>query len=410
MGLWIGRPGYLREFTEAASTFDRSPDLSVFEFQSLAGGVTTWAAPLSPRRYRLAWSAMLPDDLAHLDRLARRVDGPGPVAVVDPASGNLLTANHASGTNPSPGQGAWSATANVTRNGTPGSPLMLTLAAPDDLTTLVYYGTTPALAYPVAQGQPCTFWAPQLAPVADQLRMWCYGSDGAYIRLHYTSRTDRPFTFTMESDVAYVRPGVKLARSFNALPVGPALFVQGTPAKAYQLGSRQAFDADQAAGRAPIKWTVGGTGAALSVSGGNVMVTFPNSGNLNWSPMNGTPGYPVTPGQTAVFTAAFSGADFVGMDFLSSSGSAVLSVPRQASVVPAGAAYVAPWCVAGKVTGTVPVGASSLLLWDAPPVDLPAGEGSGLFTVTNYSQSIRPGNLDSRDASIELVEVTYAAS
>ncbi|MGW2380206.1 hypothetical protein [Streptomyces sp. NPDC001658] len=88
--MWIGRPGSLREIRDGASKFERSPDLGVSEFRALGGGVTTWVAPVKPRRLVLSWSAMEADDVAHLDRLARRIGGNGPIAVLDPLAGNLF--------------------------------------------------------------------------------------------------------------------------------------------------------------------------------------------------------------------------------------------------------------------------------------------------------------------------------
>lgn len=97
MGLWIGRPGALREVTDGAVKFDRSPDLGVSEFRALSGGVTTWIPPVRPRRLRVEWSAMQRGDVAHLDRLARRIDAAGPVAFIDPLAQNLLSTSQALG-------------------------------------------------------------------------------------------------------------------------------------------------------------------------------------------------------------------------------------------------------------------------------------------------------------------------
>ncbi|MGW2425066.1 hypothetical protein ACWC0C_38490 [Streptomyces sp. NPDC001709] len=409
MGMWIGRPGALREFTEAASTFDRSPTLGVAEFRSLGGGVTTWAPALQPRRLKLAWQAMLPDDLAHLDRLARRVDGPGPVAVIDPAVGNLLTANHAHGNAPAPGQAQWFSTPNVTRTSTPYAPVLVSLAAPDDLTTLVWYAPTPVLAYPVVPGQQVSWWAPSLAGVTEQVRLWWYGADGANTGYSYSSFPDRPMVRTVPEGAVYARPGVKLNRSFADLPVGPSILAMTTPEhSAWRLGYRQALSSAQQAGKTPLtQYAVAGTNAALSDVGGAANVTIPTAGTLTWVPGDGSQGFPVVPGQMAVFTTQFGKASGSGVEFRNSAGTVVGTSSRQAAVVPPGAAYVRPWASAGNVTTATPIGSASLLVWDqAPP--LPVGEGAPLFSITEYGQTIRPGNLDSRDVTLELVEVTSA--
>ncbi len=409
MGMWIGRPGNLRQFNEAATTFDRSPTLAVAEFRALAGGVTTWAPPVQPRRLKLAWQSTLADDLAHLDRLARRVDGPGPVVVVDPAAGNLLTANHAAGVGPAPGQSPWWATANVTVTSPPYAPATLSLAAPDDLTTLVWYGPAPGQTYAAVPGQPVTWWCPGLSGVAAEMRLWFYDAAGAYLTYWYSSAVDRPMTVTVPVGAAYVRPGVRLVRSCTDLPIGPSVLAVGTEIAALRLGYRQALSTAQQTGTVPLdQYVITGTGAALSDVGGAVNVTVPSTGTVSWVPTAGAHGFPIASGQVAVFTTQFSKATGFGAEFRSTTGAVVGTSARQAAVAPAGAAFVRPWVTAAGVTSPTPLGTASLVVWDqAPP--LPVGEGTGLMSITGYGQTIRPGNLDSRDVTLELVEVTSAA-
>ncbi|MET8947528.1 hypothetical protein ABZX30_29285 [Streptomyces sp. NPDC004542] len=98
--LWIGRPGFLREIAQAAKSWDRTADLNVTEFKSLEGNITTVATARTVRRLKLSWDALPPGDAQHLTRLARRVNEPGfqggpqppygPLALLDPASVNLL--------------------------------------------------------------------------------------------------------------------------------------------------------------------------------------------------------------------------------------------------------------------------------------------------------------------------------
>ncbi|WP_093799558.1 hypothetical protein [Streptomyces sp. Wb2n-11] len=105
--LWIGKPGLLREISQAAKSWDRSPDLNVSEFRSLEGHVTLVAPPRTTRRMKLAFEWLEPEDAQHLVRLARRISGPGmlgqnvyaggSVVVLDPASVNLLDPLQAAG-------------------------------------------------------------------------------------------------------------------------------------------------------------------------------------------------------------------------------------------------------------------------------------------------------------------------
>ncbi|GAA1521676.1 hypothetical protein GCM10009730_31780 [Streptomyces albidochromogenes] len=105
--LWIGKPGLLREISQAAKSWDRSADLNITEFRSLEGRVTLVAPPRTTRRMKLSFEWLEPDDAQHLVRLARRVTGPGmlgrdapargSVVVLDPASVNLLDPLQAAG-------------------------------------------------------------------------------------------------------------------------------------------------------------------------------------------------------------------------------------------------------------------------------------------------------------------------
>jgi len=95
--LWIGPPGSMYEIDQAAKSFDRTVDLGVSEFKSLGGRVTVTRNLAPARRIKLSWDLLAPAHARALDRLARRVDGPGPVFVVDPAAGNVLVPNQAAG-------------------------------------------------------------------------------------------------------------------------------------------------------------------------------------------------------------------------------------------------------------------------------------------------------------------------
>jgi hypothetical protein len=111
--LWIGKPGLLREIDQAARNWDRTAELNVTEFKSLEGRVTTVAPARTIRRLKLSWESLAPGDAQHLSRLARRVNGPGvpgssltsygPLAVLDPASVNLLDPYQAAAQSSEPG-------------------------------------------------------------------------------------------------------------------------------------------------------------------------------------------------------------------------------------------------------------------------------------------------------------------
>lgn len=96
--LWIGRPGSLLEIIQAAKSFDRSADLGVTQFTSLGGRATVVVTPKPVRRAKLSWEALDQATATFLDRLARRVDGPGPIVLIDPAAVNLLEPSQAAGT------------------------------------------------------------------------------------------------------------------------------------------------------------------------------------------------------------------------------------------------------------------------------------------------------------------------
>ncbi|MFI6440466.1 hypothetical protein [Streptomyces sp. NPDC050759] len=95
--LWIGPPGAMVEIDQAAKSFDRTADLGTSEFTSLGGRVTLTRNPSPVRRLKLAWDLLAPTHARALDRIARRIDGARPVAVVDPAAGNLLDPQQALG-------------------------------------------------------------------------------------------------------------------------------------------------------------------------------------------------------------------------------------------------------------------------------------------------------------------------
>lgn len=224
MGMWIGRPGALRDIQDGATKFERAPDIAVSEFRALGGAVTTWAPPVQPRRMALSWSAMEPDDAAHVDRLARRIDGPGPVAVLDPLTRNLLGGTQALG------QGAaqqWSVSS--------GSVLALGGTAPAVVDAKA--GAELAWAHPTWSGYPVTpgmtiwWWAPAFAAVPGAtLRL--FWKDAAGIGKYVTAReaSKGPVGGSAPAGMAFVSPLVGLAAA-GLHAIGPAVLSIAQPSE-----------------------------------------------------------------------------------------------------------------------------------------------------------------------------------
>ncbi|MDX2814976.1 hypothetical protein ABZ312_05450 [Streptomyces sp. NPDC006207] len=160
--LWIGPPGSLYEIDRAARSFDRSADLGVSEFTSLGGRVTVVRNARANRRTKLSWDTLEPAQARVLDRLARRTDGAGPVALLDPAAANMLDALQAAGRGEpgSTGLGQWlpvvgTGTGSVTE---PASPGVFAFTAADTAAKVAwrhrYWGS-----HPVAPGTRISFRA-----------------------------------------------------------------------------------------------------------------------------------------------------------------------------------------------------------------------------------------------------------
>lgn len=189
---------------DGASKFDRSPDIGATEFRALSGAVTTWSPPTVPRRMSLTWSGMDPDDASRIDRLARRVDGPGPIAVLDPLTRNLLGGTQSLGQGPAR---QWSVSSGTLL--APGGPASVVNTKTDAELSWVH----PAWpGFPVTPGMTVWWWVPSFAGVA-----------GATLRLLWHSATDDrrwvtsgdaakgPLAGGVPAETAYVTPMVGLA-------------------------------------------------------------------------------------------------------------------------------------------------------------------------------------------------------
>lgn len=239
--MWIGTPGDMRQIKDGAASYDRSPQHSVTEFRSLAGGVTTWRAPLAPRRFKLAWDYMQREDFDHIDRLARGVDGARTLSLVDPLSSNLLGAAQGAGLGaankwvPDSGVELFGGqfgehTANEVSVDAAGKRLMWTHP--------VWPG------YPVTVGMTLSWWIPGLVAAGanmSELRLAWYDAAGTHVLNTTFGITSSPMTVpvTTTTAVAYVRPGVTFGGaglwrlgesvlSVGAYPAGSPPLGQGT--------------------------------------------------------------------------------------------------------------------------------------------------------------------------------------
>ncbi|MFF8959101.1 hypothetical protein [Streptomyces sp. NPDC014894] len=206
--LWIGTPGALYEIDQAAKTFDRTAELGVNEFKSLGGRVTLTRNPSPVRRIKLGWDLLAPRHARLLDRLARRLDGPGPLVLVDPAAGNALDPRQAAGKG-DPGATGMNQWFKVSANGTvvesATAPGVFSFTAADATSKLAWRARIWS-NFPVAPGMRVSFHAPAafaaLPTVTAQVDF--KKADGAYLS---TVSVNGPLvTATVPADAALVTP------------------------------------------------------------------------------------------------------------------------------------------------------------------------------------------------------------
>ncbi len=242
--MWIGLPGALREIIDGASSYDRTPDLGVTEFRSLAGAVTTWAPPVQPRRLKLKWSAMDRADVEHLDRLARRVDGPGPVAVLDPLARNLLAADQAAGRG-APAKWSWTPLQIAVYGGQFG-PYVENWISVESVPTEGYTSLTWLHAsfpgFPVMPGQTYTWWTPDLLSAGAAMmtaRVGWYDATGKYLSTSAADIAGAPLVAAVPAGAVYVRPYVAFTAR-GMWPLGTSVLVLGDVAAELVAGERPA--------------------------------------------------------------------------------------------------------------------------------------------------------------------------
>ncbi|WP_217189114.1 hypothetical protein [Streptomyces buecherae] len=222
MGLWIGRPGRLHQIRDGATSFERAPDLGVTEFRALSGAVTTWAPPVYPRRLRLTWGSMARPDFEALDRLARRLDGPGPVVVLDPLAGSLLEGEQSLGVGST---ASWSVTGGGAVLG--GAAGMNALVRAEAGTELSWEHPTWS-GWPVCPDLPLTWWAPQLVDKGAQCRLLWRDREGVG-RWVSAGPPGIPLVTHAPADAYFATPLVRI-ESAGIYVVGPAALSVGTAA------------------------------------------------------------------------------------------------------------------------------------------------------------------------------------
>ncbi|MFE4610002.1 hypothetical protein ACFRK5_16885 [Streptomyces niveus] len=200
------------------------------EFRALSGGVTTWSPPVQPRRLQLGWTSMDAGDVAHLDRLARRIDAPGPVALVDPLARNLLSGAQGAGIGAS-AKWAWTGNDIILYGGDFGPHVPVTVSVenvPASLGPDLYWQHPVWPGYPVTPGMVVTWWTPGLvangAPVAQHRMQWIDAA--GTVTSTATSTGAAPVVRTVPAGAAFVRPAVRFS-AVGLWELGASIFATG---------------------------------------------------------------------------------------------------------------------------------------------------------------------------------------
>ncbi|MFJ9549088.1 hypothetical protein [Streptomyces erythrochromogenes] len=350
---------------------------------------------------------MQTDDAYHLDRLARRVDGPGPTYVVDPASDNWLSAAQGSGRVMLSALDEWEHDTSVIF---PPALLdwdLLRISLPVSGGNMrVQYKRPGGTGYPVAPGMQLAFWVPGMVGVAAEWRFYFLSPSGASLLSvgSGNAKSDRPFIATVPEGAAYAVPVMWFGRTFVDLPLSGAVLREARPEDlTARAAKRQVFSANMQAGTGPITDYTAAAGVTLSVNAGKAMLTSTGAAGAAVS-FGGAKSFAVTPGEIVNLTHAVPATNTSTLVWADSSGT-VVGQSRDTSIsrVPPGAAYVWPKVEIGAVATATAIGAASLEITSGP--DVPPGEGTRPYSVTGYSVTPVPGRVRERDVSLELVEV-----
>ncbi|WP_200303741.1 hypothetical protein [Streptomyces adelaidensis] len=235
--LWIGPPGSMYEIDQAAKSFDRTTDLGVSEFKSLGGRVTVTRNLAPVRRIKLAWDLLPPAHARALDRIARRVDATAPstVFLVDPASGNVLTAGQALGQGAKAatditGAAQWFKTSTGTVAESTTAPGTFTFTATDTASALAWRCVGTVGNFPVAPGLQVSFQAPTAIAAlgTESVGLDFKKADGSYIST--ASATGPLVTGTVPAGAAFVTPTCKPGTAGTYSLAGACLTYGGTAA------------------------------------------------------------------------------------------------------------------------------------------------------------------------------------
>ncbi|MER7828934.1 hypothetical protein [Streptomyces sp. NPDC095602] len=414
--LWVGLPGQLREISQAATAFERGADLGVTQFTSLGGQITTIAPRRAPRRIKLTFDRLSREDAAHFDRLARRIDGPGPVDVLDPVSRNLLDPLQAEGRIPAGSPyNSWytsvSGSGKLEPSTAPGALPHTYVWKPTQTTAQLSWHRRPRAGFPVAPGMRVRFTLPtswRTGPCATRLH-W-RDANGTYL----SSAADNGHTLlaTVPAGAALVTPsgvagevgtygldGAVLTIDDDHVPTAPA----------------NLLGADQAAGKGPLtQWAATGATLSTDTSGYAVLaLAASTAGTLTF--LNGTEkGHALPPGTGQVGivlpSAVRTRAESCTLTFHDAAGAQLAAVTGWApAVVPAGATHVSASVAFASATTAFQsrIGPAKLLHINPAVRELP-GDGCPVMSVVSYTDT--PGRpLPYRNISIELAEVTSAS-
>ncbi|MET9094384.1 hypothetical protein ABZX72_20070 [Streptomyces cyaneofuscatus] len=413
--LWIGLPGRLREISQAATAFERGAELGVTQFTSLGGQVTTLAPQRSARRTKFTFDRLSEDDAAHLDRLARRIDGPGPVSVIDPVTRNLLDPLQAEGRSPgAPASLYWYVSGgtgkfhpNTRANEAPGTYWW----APGSAASELGWHRRPGAGFPVAPGMELRFTLPT-AWRAGRCTARLHWRDAAGALLSSATADGQTVTATAPAGAAFVTPA-GVGGEAGWYPLGGAVLTIGDPHVPSSPVSL--LSADQAAGRGPTtQWET--QGVTLSTDAEGYVVASLPANTSGWINLvhPGQPGHPVPgPGFVGlVFPAALRArASSCSYTYFNAAGTFVgFSTAWEVSQVAPTGTQVAVGVSfhAAPTAFSARLGPTKLLHIDSTVPQL-AGEGCPAMAVTGYTDSpARP--LPYRNISIDLTEVTGASN
>ncbi|MBB5934577.1 hypothetical protein [Streptomyces zagrosensis] len=186
------------------------------------------------------------DDVRHLDRLARRLDQLGPVAVLDPLAGNLLGGGQAAGLgNPA----RWAVTSAsgssdlILYGGDYGEHVPNTVsveAIPPSNGPDLFFQHPTWTGYPVAPGTAVTWWVPGLLAAGaalSQLRIEWYDVANSLLSAAATNTPLVPMVHTVPAGAAYARPAVRFSAK-GMWVMGESVLALGDVSAALLAGDR----------------------------------------------------------------------------------------------------------------------------------------------------------------------------